>query len=85
MAKYHDEEWGLVSRDGIHVPVAHLGGIYLVVPADRYLFETLMLEGQEAGLSWAVVLRKRDNYRQAFHNFDVAKVAAMGDPDIDAV
>lgn len=42
---------------------------------DRTLFEFLILEGAQAGLSWETILRKRDNYRQAFDNFDVRKVA----------
>jgi DNA-3-methyladenine glycosylase I len=42
---------------------------------DRTLFEFLILEGAQAGLSWEIILRKRDAYREAFDNFDVAKVA----------
>lgn len=42
---------------------------------DRTLFEFLILEGAQAGLSWETILRKRENYRCAFDNFDVAKVA----------
>jgi DNA-3-methyladenine glycosylase I len=42
---------------------------------DRRLFEMLMLEGAQAGLSWITILRKRDNYRKAFDNFDVKKIA----------
>ena len=42
---------------------------------DRGLFEFLILEGAQAGLSWETVLQKRDNYRAAFDNFDPAKVA----------
>jgi len=42
---------------------------------DRLLFEFLILEGAQAGLSWATILRKRDNYRQAFDQFDPALVA----------
>ncbi|MHB8383430.1 MAG: DNA-3-methyladenine glycosylase I [Candidatus Binataceae bacterium] len=47
------------------------------VPAhdDRTLFEFLILEGAQAGLSWATILRKRENYRAAFANFDPAAVA----------
>jgi DNA-3-methyladenine glycosylase I len=43
---------------------------------DRLLFELLNLEGAQAGLSWLTVLKKRDNYRKAFDNFDAAKIAA---------
>ncbi len=42
---------------------------------DRTLFEFLILEGAQAGLSWETILRKRDNYRRAFDNFTPAKVA----------
>src|SRR3954471_9151834 len=42
---------------------------------DRTLFEFLVLEGAQAGLSWETILRKRDNYRRAFDNFDPRKVA----------
>ena len=42
---------------------------------DRALFELLTLEGAQAGLSWSIVLAKRDNYRCAFDNFDVKKIA----------
>ena len=42
---------------------------------DRRLFELLMLEGAQAGLSWSTILKKRDNYRQAFDDFDTRKIA----------
>jgi DNA-3-methyladenine glycosylase I len=42
---------------------------------DRHLFEMLVLEGAQAGLSWSTVLNKRENYRKAFDNFDAKKVA----------
>jgi DNA-3-methyladenine glycosylase I len=42
---------------------------------DRGLFEFLILEGAQAGLSWETILKKRENYREAFDNFDAAKVA----------
>ncbi len=57
---YHDEEWGVPSRD------------------DRHLFELLTLEGAQAGLSWATILRKRESYRRAFAGFDPAEVARFG-------
>src|SRR3974377_1247645 len=46
---------------------------------DRMLFEFLVLEGAQAGLSWLTILRKRENYRRAFANFDPAKVAPFDD------
>jgi len=45
---------------------------------DRLLFEFLILEGAQAGLSWATILKKRDNYRQAFDGFDPSIVARYG-------
>jgi DNA-3-methyladenine glycosylase I len=42
---------------------------------DRHLFEMLILEGAQAGLSWITILKKRDNYRKAFDNFNAAKIA----------
>jgi DNA-3-methyladenine glycosylase I len=42
---------------------------------DRKLFEMLILEGAQAGLSWITILRKRENYRKAFNNFDAKKIA----------
>jgi|SRR5580704_9180001 DNA-3-methyladenine glycosylase I len=42
---------------------------------DRHLFEMLILEGAQAGLSWSTILRKRENYRKAFAGFDPARVA----------
>jgi len=49
---------------------------------DRRLFEFLILEGAQAGLSWITILRKRTNYRRAFARFDVRKVAAFGRADV---
>ena len=49
---------------------------------DKLLFEMLILEGAHAGLSWETVLNKRDGYRAVFHNFDVARVAAMTDEEL---
>jgi DNA-3-methyladenine glycosylase I len=62
---YHDQEWGLPSRDR------------------RHLFEMLVLEGAQAGLSWTTILRKRDGYRAAFAGFDPERVAAFGPDDVD--
>ena len=49
----------------------------------RELFEMLCLEGQQAGLSWITVLKKRENYRRAFHDFDPRRVAAMTEQDVE--
>lgn len=55
--QYHDEEWGVPSRD------------------ERHLFEMLILEGAQAGLSWITILNKREHYRKVYDNFDAKKVA----------
>jgi DNA-3-methyladenine glycosylase I len=47
------------------------------------LFELLMLEGMQAGLSWITILKKRDNYRQVFHQFNPQKIALMTSADVD--
>ena len=48
---------------------------------DRTLFEMLILEGAQAGLSWETILKKRDNYRAAFHNFDISACARITEAD----
>lgn len=52
---------------------------------DRQLFELLILEGAQAGLSWYTILRRRDGYRAAFRDFDPAKVARMTDAQLERV
>jgi DNA-3-methyladenine glycosylase I len=50
---------------------------------DRHLFEMMTLEGAQAGLSWATILRKRDGYRAAFAGFDPGAVARFGARDVE--
>lgn len=50
---------------------------------DKILFEFLILEGAQAGLSWITILRRRENYRKAFAGFDVKKVAAFTEKDVE--
>jgi len=64
---YHDEEWGVPSRD------------------ERHLFEMLLLEGAQAGLSWRTILRKRESYRRAFDGFDPERIARYGKPKVAAL
>jgi DNA-3-methyladenine glycosylase I len=52
---------------------------------DRALFELLTLEGAQAGLSWRTVLHRRDAYRAAYHDFDIARVAAMTDLELETL
>jgi DNA-3-methyladenine glycosylase I len=61
---YHDEEYGVHSRD------------------ERILFERLILEINQAGLSWETVLKKREGFRRAYDEFDVDRVAAYGEADV---
>jgi DNA-3-methyladenine glycosylase I len=49
---------------------------------DRKLFEFLILEGMQAGLSWRTILNKRENFRKAFHGFDPARVVRYGQRDV---
>jgi len=57
------------------------------IPAhdDRHLFEMLILEGAQAGLSWETILKRRQGYRDAFHNFEAQKVACMSDSELEAL
>ena len=52
---------------------------------DRALFEKLILDGFQAGLSWITILRKRDNFRKAFDDFEPAKIARYDDQKIHAL
>ena len=49
---------------------------------DRRLFAFLVLEGAQAGLSWLTILKKRENYRKAFHDFDCERIARYTDADV---
>lgn len=51
--------------------------------ADRHLFEMLVLEGQQAGLSWLTILKKRDAFREVFQGFEPERVAAFDERDIE--
>jgi len=50
---------------------------------DKKLFEFLILEGAQAGLSWEIVLKKRENYRKALHNFDYKKISKYTKKDFN--
>lgn len=53
------------------------------VVSDTRLFEKICLEGFQSGLSWITILRKRERFREVFHGFDIARVAAMTEADIE--
>lgn len=74
MLEYHDKEWGKPLR-----PRSGQAGITV----DRKIFEFLILEAFQAGLSWRTVLYKRENFRKAFAGFDPAKVARFGPKDVN--
>ena len=61
---YHDEEYGVPSRD------------------EAVLFERLVLEINQAGLSWETILKKREGFHRAYDEFEVDRVAAYGDDDV---
>jgi DNA-3-methyladenine glycosylase I len=63
-------------------PIYHDEEWGVPVHDDRKLFEFLILEGAQAGLSWSTILNKRDGYRAAFHDFEPAAVARMNSSDI---
>jgi len=75
-------EWGTVSQLYIDYHDNEWG---VPVHDDRMLFEFLVLEGAQAGLSWETVLKKRENYRKAFNNFDPVKVSRYGDKKIETL
>jgi len=50
---------------------------------DDELFERLMFEINQAGLNWILILKKQENFRKAFHNFKIEKVAGYGEPDFE--
>ena len=68
--------WALSSQQYIDYHDKEWG---VPVHDDRKLFEMLILEGVQAGLSWSLILKKRDGYRQAFDGFDASKIANYDD------
>jgi len=81
--KTKDEKrcWGITSEDPLMADY-HDNEWGKPVHDDRHLFEVLILDGAQAGLSWRTILNKRDNYREAFDNFDVQKVAKYDDKKV---
>lgn len=66
--------WGVSGGDELMIEY-HDKEWGVPVHEDRHLFEVLVLDGAQAGLSWRTILNKRENYRKAFDNFDVKKVS----------
>ncbi|MBC8550959.1 MAG: DNA-3-methyladenine glycosylase I [Candidatus Brocadiales bacterium] len=75
-------EWGTTSQLYIDYHDNEWG---VPVHDDRKLFEFLILEGAQAGLSWETVLKKRENYRKAFNDFDPVKICCYGDKKIETL
>ena len=73
---------GWVSQDPLYIEY-HDNEWGVAEKNPRKLFEMICLEGQQAGLSWITVLKKRENYRSAFHQFDPVRVAAMDEEDVE--
>ena len=73
---------GWVSQDPLYIDY-HDSEWGIPQTHGKKLFEMLCLEGQQAGLSWITVLKKRENYRRCFHNFDPSAVALMQSEDIE--
>ena len=78
------ERCGWCGEDPLYVAY-HDGEWGVPQHDDRRLFEKLVLEGAQAGLSWITILRKREAYREAYLGFDPAKVAAMTDADLETL
>lgn len=74
--------WALSNKVMLHYHDTEWG---VPVHDDRLLFEMLILEGMQAGLSWAIVLNKRAGYRQAFDNFDVQKIAQYNERTLQSL
>ncbi|NLC79898.1 MAG: DNA-3-methyladenine glycosylase I [Lentisphaerae bacterium] len=75
-------EW--CGTDPLYVAY-HDGEWGVPVHDDRTLFEFLVLEGAQAGLSWLTILKKRQHYRKAFDGFDVERIAKYTDADVDCL
>lgn len=65
--EYHDNEWGDFSR----------------IKDNQYIFEMLLLEGAQAGLSWITILKRRENYRKAFANFNPEIIQSFDEGKIE--
>ncbi len=75
---------GWVSNDPLYIDY-HDNEWGKPIYDNLHLFEMICLEGQQAGLSWITVLKKREGYRKAFHNFIPEKIIQMTEQDVDAL
>jgi DNA-3-methyladenine glycosylase I len=80
-ADFSGERWA--SDDSVRYRDYHDTEWGRPLHGSRELFERMSLEAFQSGLSWLIILRKRENFRRAFKRFDVAKVARFGDADVE--
>jgi DNA-3-methyladenine glycosylase I len=71
-----------LSEDNVHC-VYHDTEYGYPINSDNELFGRLVLEMNQAGLSWTTILNKKDNFRKAYDNWDISKVAAYGEEDVE--
>jgi DNA-3-methyladenine glycosylase I len=74
-------DWATLSNNPLMIEY-HDNEWGVPVRDDRVLFEFLTLEGAQAGLTWQTILNRRENYRKAFHGFDLAKIASYDTKDV---
>ncbi|MGE5248695.1 MAG: DNA-3-methyladenine glycosylase I [Bacteroidota bacterium] len=74
-------EYVLLHREDLYNKAYHDSEYGFPLTDDNLLFERLMLEINQAGLSWITILKKADNFRRAYEGFDIARVASYGEED----
>lgn len=74
---------GWVPKNNLEYQKYHDEEWGVPVHDDKKHFEMLILEGAQAGLSWEIVLKKREGYKEAFHNFDIKKCAHLKDEELE--
>lgn len=85
MAIHHKTRCPWADTNKPHYVAYHDQEWGIPVHDDRKLFEMLLLEGAQAGLSWETILKRRDGYKKAFKQFDPKKVAQMTDEELETV
>ncbi len=85
MKRMNKERCAWVSEDPVYIAYHDKEWGHPVFDDDRYLFEMLILEGAQAGLSWVTILKRRENYRRAFDNFEPAIIAGYSEEKVEAL
>jgi DNA-3-methyladenine glycosylase I len=80
-ATFSEERWG--TDDSVMYRNYHDTEWGQPLQSSRDMFERMTLEAFQSGLSWLIILRKRESFRRAFKRFDVAKIARFGDADVE--